>query len=86
MKTTGKITAKMYRCKSCGHESLHSTNHYGEIYPRCTACGWKHPMEMGQVHTCLEPLPEGMGVPEPWKMVKLGDIATVTVVKGRKKR
>jgi DNA-directed RNA polymerase subunit RPC12/RpoP len=84
---TGPYTHKRYKCTSCGHESLHGTNHYGEIYPRCRNCGWKNPMELGQVHRCLEKLPEGWGVPEPWKRVKLGDIVNiekVRVMRGKK--
>lgn len=80
--TTGKYSQKMYKCQTCGHESLHGTNHWGEIYPRCRECGWKHPMEIGQVHICLEKPPEGMGIPQPWKMVKLGDVCEI--VQGRK--
>jgi len=72
--TTSKYSVKKYKCTSCGHISNIGSNHWGQVYPRCKACGWKHPMEMGQVHECLEPVPEGMGVPEPWKMVRLGDI------------
>jgi hypothetical protein len=30
-----------------------------------------------KVLVCEEPLPEGWGKPEPWKMAKLGDVATV---------
>ena len=48
--TTGKYSRKKYKCMTCGHISDHGTNHYGEIYPRCRACGWKHPMEIGQTH------------------------------------
>jgi predicted RNA-binding Zn-ribbon protein involved in translation (DUF1610 family) len=79
--TTSKYSVKQYKCTSCGHVSGHGTNHYGEIYPRCTACGWKHPMEMGQTHVCLEPVPEGMGIPAPWTKVTLGDICTITTKK-----
>ena len=74
---TGMYSHKKYKCTSCGHVSLHGTNHYGEIYPKCRECGWKHPMEMGQRHICLEPIPVGWGTPAPWKMVKLGDICTI---------
>ena len=70
MNTTGKYTHKKYKCTSCGHESMIGTNHYGECYPRCINCGWKHPRELGQVHVCLEPLPEDWEAPEPWKLVK----------------
>jgi len=77
MKTTGKYSMKRYRCTTCGHESLIGTNHWGECYPRCTACGWKNPMMMGMVHECLEPLPEGYAKPTPWKMVRLGDVCEV---------
>ncbi len=77
MKTTGKYSQKLYRCTKCEHESLIGTNHWGECYPRCKSCGWKYPLEMGQIHICLEPIPEGYDTPEPWKMVKLGDICEI---------
>ena len=75
---TGKVSCKKYKCTSCGAVSFESTNHYGEICPRCRECGWKHPMEMGQVHVCLEPLPVGWSTPAPWKMVKFGDICSIS--------
>ncbi|MBF0553228.1 MAG: hypothetical protein HQK96_01580 [Nitrospirae bacterium] len=77
MKTTSKYSMKKYRCTSCGHESMIGTNHYGQIYPRCKNCGWKHPLDVGQVHVCLEKVPKGMGVPEPWKRIRLGDVVEV---------
>ena len=80
---TGYLTAKRYQCTSCGHITTESTNHYGDIYPRCPNCGWKHPMETGQVFKCLEPLPEGWSTPAPWKTVKLGDVTQVTVARRR---
>lgn len=78
MRVTGKITQKRYKCDYCGTESLHSTNHYGKIYPRCRACGWKHPLLMNMSHTCLEPVPEEMGVPDEWPTVCLGDIVKIS--------
>ena len=33
------ITTKKYYCPACKNEENHSTNHYGEIYTRCRACG-----------------------------------------------
>ena len=77
-KTIGKSSRKRYRCTECGHESLIDTNHWGECYPRCTKCAWKHPAQIGQVHECLEPLPEGYSKPEPWKFVTLGEICDVS--------
>ena len=64
---TGKVSWKTYKCEGCGQESNHSTNHYGEIYCQCEGCSCK-------VLVCQEPLPEGWGTPEPWKMVNLGDV------------
>ena len=75
--TTSAYSYKKYRCTSCGHVSEHGTNHYGAIYPRCNECGWKHPMQLSMVHECLEPVPEGMGIPTPWKIVKLSDICEI---------
>ena len=76
MKTTSKLSVKRYKCTGpdCGYERMGATNHYGEIYDRCPVCGWC-------CHTCLEPVPEGMGVPTPWKKVKLGDIAEIVEVR-----
>lgn len=71
--TTGRISSKPYRCTACGHISQIGTNHWGECYSSCVACSWKRP---GQptVQECLEPPPEGYGIPEKWKIVKLGDL------------
>jgi hypothetical protein len=79
-KVTGKVTPKRYQCQTCQAIEIHSTNHYGEIYPRCRSCGWKHPMDV-QVFKCLEPLPEGWLTPEPWKICKLGDLVTIEELK-----
>lgn len=72
MPTTSTISYKQYKCANadCGHEYGASTNHYGEIYSKCPKCYW---MGTSRVHrsTCLEPLPEGMSIPEPWKTVTL---------------
>jgi DNA-directed RNA polymerase subunit RPC12/RpoP len=77
VKTTGKYSYKMYRCTRCGREQLQGTNHWGEIYTPCPVCSWKNPKEAAPTWVCLEPRPEGYGVPEPWKNVKLGDTADV---------
>jgi hypothetical protein len=74
MQVTGKLTAKRYRCQSCGHEKTAATNHYGEFYDICSNCSSKSPTDPIKVHECLEPLPAGWEKPEPWKKVKLGDI------------
>jgi len=42
-----KITIKKYHCPTCGQESNHNTNHYGEIYSGCKNCG-------GSVLYCIE--------------------------------
>lgn len=41
METTIKklVSVKNYVCGLCGEESLHSTNHFGEIYTPCKKCG-----------------------------------------------
>jgi hypothetical protein len=71
-KTTGKLSHKPYQCAECGKERELQTNHWGECYPWCTVC------EQPTTHKCLEEAPEGYGTPEPWKTVKLGDIADVS--------
>lgn len=68
--TTGKQTSKLYRCE-CGHESRHTTNHYGQFYDRCPKCSWKSPMSPVKTHTCLDPLPAGWARTEDWKKVTL---------------
>ena len=70
MKTTGKYSYKMYKCNKCGYKHSIGTNHWGEVYSLCPKC--KH-----NVQTCLEQPPEGIGIPEPWKMVKLSDICEI---------
>lgn len=80
MKTTGKVTPKRYRCAHCGHEHTVSTNHYGETYGSCPnwQCVSRRPVTNATHkpprHECLEPLPEGMAKPEPWKAVTLGEL------------
>lgn len=84
MQTTGLISLKWYRCTgktwnslgervTCGKKSQISTNHWGECYPYCQGC------RAQTAHECLEPVPEGYGVPEKWKMVKLGDVCEIRV-------
>lgn len=68
--TTGKYYAKPYKCSGCGKEEMHGTNHWGSIYPMCKVCRETH-------WVCLEPVPEGYGVPEEWKKVRLGDICEI---------
>lgn len=78
MNITGKVSWKCYKCRECGHEQSHSTNHYGAIYVRCNSCSWKSPMSPTKVFDCQDPLPEGWGIPEEWKMVRLGDVLEQT--------
>ena len=80
---TSRVSSKRYRCVHCGAESMISTNHYGEVYSRCDSCAWKRPGQ-GNRHVCLELVPEGMGAPEPWQLVKLGDICEIVAVDMRK--
>ena len=70
--TTSQYSHKKYKCcnADCGHEYNTGTNHYGEIYSKCPKCYW---MGTSRVHRsiCLEPVPEGMGVPTPWQSFTL---------------
>lgn len=75
--TTGTYSVKRYRCTRCGYERCIGTNHWGECYPTCPHCSWKHPREPQAVHECLEPCPSTHDKPEPWKFVTLGDIAEI---------
>jgi len=67
---TGKISVKVYKCTRCGKEQNQATNHWGHTYGTCT-CG-HHEWE------CQEPVPEGMGVPEKWRLCRLGDVADIS--------
>ncbi len=75
---TGKYSHKLYKCRTCGHEQMIGTNHWGECYSwgyvnACPSCHWKHSYEP-TVWECQEQPPEGYSKPEPWKMVRLGDL------------
>jgi hypothetical protein len=74
VKTTSKYSVKKYKCCKCGNVSNHGTNHYGHIYPPCKQCGHIE-------HECMEPVPDGMGVPERWTLVKLGDICDIRTIR-----
>ena len=74
MKLIGKHSCKPYRCIVCGNEEEHGTNHWGKIYPHCRVC------RCTTVWECLEPVPEGYGIPKDWKVVKLGDLVEVKKV------
>ncbi len=80
MPTIGAISVKPYQCTRCGREEKHSTNHWGEIYPRCGGCSWKNPLDPAPVWKCLEAVPEGYAKPEPWKKMRLGDVAEVIAI------
>lgn len=43
-----RISSKLYRCTTCGHEKMRATNHYGECYPVCEKC------RRGTTHECIE--------------------------------
>lgn len=81
MPTIGKYSYKDFKCRHCGHVKKIGTNHWGECYSlgnynSCPACGWKRPMDV-TIWDCIEPIPEGYTKPEPWKIVKLGDICEI---------
>ena len=62
---TGKVTAKQYRCKACGHVSIQTTNHWDKTWSfghfnTCTQCPpyKKYPEFGGQtVWECMEQAP-----------------------------
>jgi DNA-directed RNA polymerase subunit RPC12/RpoP len=80
-----KLSYKKYQCQRCGHVMDIQTNHWGEVYPRCPNCSWKHPLDQQSTFKVIEPVPEGAWIPEPWKKVRLGDVADIVVVKNKKK-
>jgi len=84
LKTTGKVSYKPYKCTRCGRVQQQQTNHWGDIYPRCEGCSWKNPLDPNPVWECQEPVPKGYKKPEPWKKVKLGDVAEINA-KGKKR-
>ena len=73
---TGPYSGKPYKCNRCGNVSNIGTNHWGEVYSRCSNCSWKHPLEADS-HECLEPVPDGFDIPEPWTVTTLGEIAEI---------
>jgi len=81
--TTERVRERRYRCCNCGHEHPIATNHYGEVYSRCpnSSCPSRLPAinacHKPPRHECLEPLPEGMARPKPWKTARLGDLVKV---------
>ena len=76
--TTGKYSIKPYKCAYCGRVKDCGTNHWGEHYDTCSCSRNGCPPNIGPGRwICLEPVPEGFGVPEPWALVKLGDIADI---------
>lgn len=74
MKTTGKYSEKLYKCKRCGAEVMIGTNHWGECYPSCVTG-----MCIGTVAVweCQEQMPEGYIEPTKWKTVKLSEIVDI---------
>jgi len=86
------IKFKKYKCSKCGFVKEIDTNHYGECYswghsntcPNCPPYA-KYP-EYGGSTTwkCMEKPPKPENVPEPWKKVKLGDIAEIKRVRKSK--
>ena len=74
------ISTKPYRCKECGHKIMQQTNHYGETYSlgSYSACPVCPPYKRPTTWIFDGVLPDGAWVPEPWRTVKLGDIATIT--------
>jgi hypothetical protein len=75
---TGKYSHKQFKCRECGNIQTEGTNHYGAIYIRCNCCSWKSPLSPIKIFDCIDPLPDGWGIPEEWKLVKLGDIAHIS--------
>lgn len=73
MPTTSAISSKLYACAECGHEVTQSTNHYGDTYSwgNVSTCPQCPPYKRPNTWKCLEPVPDGMGVPVPWKIVTL---------------
>lgn len=80
LKTTGAYKLKPYECTRCAYRAEAGTNHWGEFYDRCPNCSWKYPLDPTVTWKCLEPTPQGYTTPQPWKKVKLGDIAQIKLV------
>lgn len=74
--TTGKISFKPYTCSGCGAEKEIDTNHWGSCYPWCSVC------QKPTVWKCGEEPPEGFGVPEEWRIMKLGDVVDIEPANG----
>lgn len=68
---TGKYSVKWYHCRECRYGRQVGTNHWGEVYERCPDCCKL------VVWDCDEPMPEGFEKPEPWRIVKLSEVAEI---------
>lgn len=76
-KSKPNVSSKKYKCQRCGYEMMTTTNHYGEIYPRCPNCSWKYPLSPQSTFKFVGKIPKNAWIPEPWKKVKLGDVADI---------
>jgi len=72
-----RMSYKNYECSECGATKSKQTNHFGEIYPYCSYCRKQTVWKM------TDSVPEGAWIPEPWKMVRLGDICEIKTIKNR---
>lgn len=85
--TTEKIRSKKYHCAECGYEKEIQTNHYGQCYSlgNYDCCPQCPPYKRPNTWVCQENPPEHMDLPEPWTIVGLGDVATITRAGGNDK-
>lgn len=78
---TEKVRLKAYTCARCGHEKEMSTNHYGQVYDRCNACSWKHPLEPIVTWECQEEPPPHMQRAPDWTRTTLGGLLRMSNIK-----
>jgi len=71
MPFTGVRSSKLYRCGRCGFETTFTTNHWGEIYPECSSCSWKNPLQKQVAMTCLEPMPTSFLSPSKGEKIEI---------------
>lgn len=64
---------KLYQCNQCGALKLIKTNHFGECYSwgNVNVCPVCPPFRRPTTWRCIEKVPDGGWIPEPWKKVEV---------------
>jgi len=71
--TIGPMSYKKYKCRECGHETQHQTNHWGPTYSwgRVDVCPHCPPYKRPTTWDCMETPPDGFARAEEWKTAQV---------------